>query len=85
MTCLEGGLTRALAAIVGEINDHYFETSSEVDVRVVVDFEMEGGHLEVIDVALEDRPAQPDASGDVLEFELPERLTIGVGSGEGYE
>lgn len=44
--------------IVGELNDHYLEASSEVEVRVVIELDVEGGNVTVIDLALEDPPAQ---------------------------
>jgi len=44
------------ARIQGELNDHYFETSSEVEVRVIVEIDASGGNAEVVSITLEDPP-----------------------------
>jgi hypothetical protein len=38
----------------GELNKHYFDASSEVQVRVVVEMEMSGDRPEVVSIVLED-------------------------------
>lgn len=47
--------------IMGELNDHYFETSSEVAVRVVVELDTSETSPRVLRIALEDQPGEPDA------------------------
>lgn len=50
--------------IAGELNDHYLEASSEVDVRVIVELDIEGGRVNVIDLVLEDPPqSEPNLQG----------------------
>lgn len=42
--------------IAGELNEHYFEASSEVEVRVVVEIDVTGDSPEPVRIVLEDRP-----------------------------
>lgn len=48
--------------ILGELNDHYFETSTEVAVRVVVEIDKSETSPQVVSIVLEDQPSGPDAS-----------------------
>lgn len=58
--------------ITGELNDHYFEASSEVAVRAVVALDIEGGDVTVVGVELEDDTSQQNAAEDQLAFETPD-------------
>lgn len=42
--------------IAGELNEHYLEASSEVEVRVVVEIDVSGDSPEAVRIVLEDRP-----------------------------
>lgn len=44
--------------LVGELNDHYFETSTSVRARAVIEIDIEGGpgRFECMDIVLEDNP-----------------------------
>lgn len=72
---LEGGLYRGNwhsgdgeVSIIGELNNHYLEASAEVEVRVVVQLDIEGGSGIPIDVVLEDPRPAVGAADDVLDF-----------------
>lgn len=74
---LEGGLYRGdwrsgdgEVSIIGELNDHYLEASAEVEVRVVVQLDIEGGSVIPIDVVLEDPRPAVGIADDVLDFAL---------------
>ena len=53
----DGGESMTLS---GELNDHYFEASSEVSVRVVVELDTSGGSPEVLSIVLQ--PGQASTS-----------------------
>ena len=48
--------------LLGELNNHYFEASSEIPVRVVVRLDSSGSHPEASSIVLEDVPAQTSES-----------------------
>lgn len=54
-------------SISGELNDHYFEASSELEVRVVVDIDPGEGSPHVVRIVLEDPSAGQAEAGDVEE------------------
>jgi hypothetical protein len=67
---IEGALYKAdwymdaeSVTIQGELNDHYFETSSEVEVLVVVEIKASGDTAEVVSISLEDPPIGASALG----------------------
>lgn len=62
--------------ITGELNDHYFEGSSEVEVRAIVELDIEGGNVTAGDVVLEDDAPQAGTENQ-LAFEVPVRLSGG--------
>ncbi|WP_433674793.1 PIN domain-containing protein [Microbacterium gorillae] len=55
--------------ITGELNDRYFEASSEVAVRAAVALDIEGGDVTVVGVELEDDTSLQNAAEDQLAFE----------------
>ena len=57
--------------LVGELNDHYFETSTSVRARAVIEIDIEGGpgRFESTDIVLEDNP-KPALSGEPSSAEL---------------
>lgn len=48
--------------MIGEINDHYFETSSEVAVVALVEIDLGGELPEAVSVVLEDDPSASDSA-----------------------
>lgn len=48
--------------ILGELNDHYLEASSEIAVRVVVELDTSKDSPRLVSIVLEDQPGEPDAS-----------------------
>lgn len=76
---LEGGLYRGdwfevegAVHISGQLNDHYLEASAEVEVKVIVEIDVEGGRINVSDIVLEDLPTAPVSGADQLEFDFSE-------------
>ena len=57
--------------LVGELNDHYFETSTSVRARAMIEIDIEGGpgRFESTDIVLEDNP-EPALSGEQPSVEL---------------
>lgn len=49
--------------ISGELNDHYFEASSEVAVRVVVEVDVSDGCPQVVSIVLDDLPNEKAGEG----------------------
>ncbi len=47
--------------LVGELNDHYFETSTSVRARALIEIDIEGGpgRFEATEIVLENNPAPP--------------------------
>lgn len=60
----DGGETMSLS---GELNDHYFEASSEVSVRVVVELDTSGGSPEVLSIVLQPGQASESRSAEIAE------------------
>lgn len=74
---LEGGLHRGdwfevdgAVSITGQLNDHYLDASAEVEVKVMVEIDIEGGEATVLDIVLEDLPTMPSNSEYQMEFEF---------------
>lgn len=56
--------------VMGELNDHYFESTSEVAVRAVVELDIEGGGVTVSRIVLEDDRPQADSENQIS-FDFP--------------
>ncbi len=50
--------------ISGQLNDHYLGASAEVEVKVIVEIDVEGGRINVSDIVLEDLPTAPVSGAD---------------------
>ncbi|TFD45380.1 DUF4935 domain-containing protein [Cryobacterium frigoriphilum] len=63
--------------LVGELNDHYFETSTSIRARSVIEIEIEGGsgRFQSTDIVLEDNP-NPSLSGEPSSVELDFNLEV---------
>jgi len=48
--------------ILGELNDHYLEASSEIAVRVVVELDTSEARPRLVSIVLEDQSGKPDTS-----------------------
>lgn len=80
---LEGGVHRGdwfiddgLVSIVGELNDHYLEAIAEVEVRVIVELDIESGAVTVIDAVLEDAPLSDPRDYGAAELDLPDMTPL---------
>lgn len=74
---LEGALYRGdwfigegSVSITGQINDHYLDASAEVEVKVVVEINIEESGADVLGIVLEDVPALPRSSDDIPLFDI---------------
>ncbi len=56
---IDGGESMSLS---GELNDHYFEASSEIAVRVVVELDTSGDSPQALSIQLEDLPSSSSGS-----------------------
>lgn len=82
---LEGALFRGdwyvaefdAVSVGSEINNHYLEASCELEVRVVVELDIEGGAVAAMDVKLLDPPRVHDGGDDTLITDLSSALYEG--------